>query len=285
MGRLQRQRTTEIIAAGFDLLTYYKGTWTRSPQDAFTTTDFTTPDGATVRYELAERSIDLPVPARGATPAQAGIPASTLTLRLIVRRSATGHQTPILTNRTDLTAPEVAYRMANRWRQENYFTCPREHFALDALTATPTKATTSTSSCPTLRKPTPAPRSAPQTATSPPRSPPRPSPPANPATVAHRRHAIIENVHADLKASALAHLPSGVFNANAAWLVCAVMAFNLTRAAATLTGASALAKAATATIRRRLITVPARIATSARRRHLHLPQAWPWKTGSSQSTV
>src|SRR3954466_13867428 len=38
----------------------------------------------------------------------------------------------------------------------------------------------------------------------------------------HRRHAIIENVHADLKASALAHLPSGVFNANAAWLVCAV---------------------------------------------------------------
>src|SRR4051812_3102166 len=40
----------------------------------------------------------------------------------------------------------------------------------------------------------------------------------------HRRHAIIENVHADLKASALAHLPSGVFTANAAWLVCAVMA-------------------------------------------------------------
>src|SRR3954451_24566631 len=54
----------------------------------------------------------------------------------------------------------------------------------------------------------------------------------------HRRHAVIENVHADLKASALAHLPSGVFNANAAWLVCAVMAFNLTRAAATLTKAA-----------------------------------------------
>jgi Transposase DDE domain group 1 len=62
------------------------------------------------------------------------------------------------------------------------------------------------------------------------------------ADQAHRRHAIIENVHADLKASALAHLPSGVFNANAAWLVCAVMAFNLTRAAATLTQAATLAK-------------------------------------------
>src|SRR3954454_20534058 len=97
----------------------------------------------------------------------------------------------------------------------------------------------------------------------------------------HRRHAIIENVHADLKASALAHLPSGVFNANAAWLVCAVMAFNLTRAAATLTKVAALAKATTATIRRKLVVVPARIATSARRLHLHLPSRWPWEAAWS----
>jgi hypothetical protein len=93
----------------------------------------------------------------------------------------------------------------------------------------------------------------------------------------HRRHAIIENVHADLKASALAHLPSGLFNANAAWLVCAVMAVNLTRAAATLTKAADLARASTATIRRKLVSVPARIATSARRLHLHLPSRWPWE--------
>ena len=93
----------------------------------------------------------------------------------------------------------------------------------------------------------------------------------------HRRHAIIENIHADLKASALAHLPSGVFNANAAWLVCAVMAFNVTRAAATLTKTATLAKATTATIRRKLINVPARIATSARRLRLHLPTDWPWE--------
>src|SRR5665647_529980 len=89
----------------------------------------------------------------------------------------------------------------------------------------------------------------------------------------HRRHAVIENVHADLKNSALAHLPSGVLTANAAWLVCAVMAFNLTRAAATITG-PALAKATTATIRRKLIQIPARIATSARR--VHLPAGWAW---------
>ena len=92
----------------------------------------------------------------------------------------------------------------------------------------------------------------------------------------HRGHAIIEGVHADLKDSALAHLPSGRFNANAAWLVLAVMAFNLTRAAATITGPG-LARARTATIRRTLITVPARIASSARRLTLHLPRGWPWE--------
>jgi hypothetical protein len=94
----------------------------------------------------------------------------------------------------------------------------------------------------------------------------------------HRGHAIIEQVHADLKHSALAHLPSGRFCANAAWLVLAVMAFNLTRTAATLTG-PALAKATTATIRRKLIAVPARLAHSARRITLHLPQQWAWAHG------
>ena len=93
----------------------------------------------------------------------------------------------------------------------------------------------------------------------------------------HRHHAIIEQVHADLKHAALAHLPSGKFTANAAWLVLAVMAFNLTRAAATITGPG-LAKATTATIRRKLITVPARVAASARRVTLHLPTAWPWES-------
>jgi hypothetical protein len=92
----------------------------------------------------------------------------------------------------------------------------------------------------------------------------------------HRGHAVIEQVHSDLKGGALAHLPSGVFTANAAWLVLAVIAFNLTRAAATI-AAPELARATTATIRRKLITVPCRVAKSARRVTLHLPQAWPWE--------
>jgi len=54
------------------------------------------------------------------------------------------------------------------------------------------------------------------------------------------------------------------------------MAFNLTRAAATISGTT-LARARTTTIRRTLITVPARIASSARRLTLHLPRDWPWE--------
>ena len=91
----------------------------------------------------------------------------------------------------------------------------------------------------------------------------------------HRRHAIVEQVIADLKGGPLAHLPSGRFNASGAWLVLAAMAFNLTRAAGTL--ASRLhAKATTATIRRQLISIPARAVRSARRVHLRLPTNWPW---------
>jgi hypothetical protein len=59
--------------------------------------------------------------------------------------------------------------------------------------------------------------------------------------------------------------------------VLAVIAFNLSRAAATLTG-PVLARTTTATIRRKLITIPARIACSARRLTLHLRSAWPWET-------
>ena len=92
----------------------------------------------------------------------------------------------------------------------------------------------------------------------------------------HRAHAIVEQVIADLKNGPLAHLPSGRFWANSAWLVCAAMAFNLTRAAGALASAFH-ARATTGTIRAHLIIVPARLARSARRLTLHLPAAWPWE--------
>jgi len=101
------------------------------------------------------------------------------------------------------------------------------------------------------------------------------------AEKAHRGHAIIEQVHADLKAGPMAHLPSGLFAANSAWLVLAAIAFNLTRAAGTLASAFH-AKATTGTIRAQLINVPARLARSARRLRLHLPEHWPWEAAWQQ---
>jgi hypothetical protein len=98
------------------------------------------------------------------------------------------------------------------------------------------------------------------------------------AEATHRDHAIIEQAIADLKDSALAHLPSGKFTANAAWLTCAAIAHNLTRAAGAL-ATTFHARARTATIRAQLIGVPARLARSAHRLVLHLPQHWPWQDG------
>jgi hypothetical protein len=92
----------------------------------------------------------------------------------------------------------------------------------------------------------------------------------------HRGHAIVEQVIADAAGSALAHLPSGSFNANAAWAVLWAIAHNLTRAAGVLAGIFH-ARATTATIRAHLINIPARLARSARRLTLHLPEHWPWQ--------
>lgn len=91
----------------------------------------------------------------------------------------------------------------------------------------------------------------------------------------HRQPAIIEAVNAELKDSALAHMPSGHFNANSAWLHAATIAYKLTRAAGIL-AAGRFTRAKMATLRTKLILVPARIATSARKIKLHLPENWPW---------
>ncbi|KIQ64263.1 transposase [Kitasatospora griseola] len=96
------------------------------------------------------------------------------------------------------------------------------------------------------------------------------------AEIHHRRHATIEQVIADGKGSALAHLPSGNFQANNAWLTLWAIAHNLLRAAGALAG-TFHARATTATLRAHLVHVPARLARSARRLTLHLPRRWPWQ--------
>jgi hypothetical protein len=90
----------------------------------------------------------------------------------------------------------------------------------------------------------------------------------------HRDHAIVEQVFADVTSGPLAHMPSGVFAANAAWLAIAAMAHNVVRAAGTL-ASRPFAKARAATILRDLIAVAGRTARHGRGLlTLHLPEAW-----------
>jgi hypothetical protein len=90
----------------------------------------------------------------------------------------------------------------------------------------------------------------------------------------HRGHAVIEQLLADLNDGPLAHLPSGKFNANAAWLAAAAIAHNLLRAAGALAGRRH-AKARAATIRRDLVAVAGRTARHGRGSlTLHLPEGW-----------
>jgi hypothetical protein len=108
----------QIIAAGFDLLTYRKGPLRRIARRCFSEQRARV-DGRVVVYVLADQEVRL---LKGK-----------LRLRQVTRRSEDGHQTPILTSRRDLSAPLVAYRMFERWKQENFFKYLREEYALDAL--------------------------------------------------------------------------------------------------------------------------------------------------------
>ena len=108
----------QILAAGFDLLTYRKGRHRRLAHPRFQPRR-TRVDGRTVTYLLADQEVRL---LKGK-----------LRLRQVTRLTDNGHQTPILTSRRDLSAAQVAYRMFDRWRQENFFKYLCQEYALDAL--------------------------------------------------------------------------------------------------------------------------------------------------------
>ena len=108
----------QILAAGFDLLTYRKGRYPHIPHQRFQPRR-TCRDGRTIPYVLADQEVRLL--------------QGKLRLRQVTRLMDNGHQTPILTSRRDLPAAQVAYRMFDRWRQEIFFKYLREEYALDAL--------------------------------------------------------------------------------------------------------------------------------------------------------
>lgn len=91
----------------------------------------------------------------------------------------------------------------------------------------------------------------------------------------HRDHAVVEQVIVDLKDQALAHFPSGEFNANGAWTLLGALAHNLLRWTQ-LIGLPNSTMRAAHTLRRRLITIAGRLTRHGRSWTLHLPARWPW---------
>jgi len=107
-----------IIKDGFDLLTYRVGRCRRIHERRFIRRRAEL-DGRWVDYLLHDQPVRL---LKGK-----------LRLRQVTRLCDTGHQTQVMTSRWDLRDIEVAYRMFERWRQENFFKYMREEFLLDAL--------------------------------------------------------------------------------------------------------------------------------------------------------
>jgi hypothetical protein len=98
----------------------------------------------------------------------------------------------------------------------------------------------------------------------------------------HREHAVVEQVIADLKDQALAHFPSGQFNANGAWAVLGALAHNLLRWTQLL-GLPGTTVRAARTLRRWLIGLPGRLTSHARGFTLHLPARWPWRASFAEA--
>lgn len=109
----------KLLTDGFDILTYRKGRTRKRLRWEFREHRAVL-DGRQVVYQLADHGIRLL--------------GGKLELREVVRLSDDGcHQTQVVTSRRDLPAIEVAYRMFERWRQENFFKYLRDEYALDAL--------------------------------------------------------------------------------------------------------------------------------------------------------
>lgn len=107
----------ELYAAGFDVLTYRKGAYDMWPRSAFGVVAGSV-EGRDVSYELAEKTVRV-------------LPG--FKMREVRRLRADGKQTAVMTTRWKTRAIELAWRMFERWRQENFFRYMREHFALDAM--------------------------------------------------------------------------------------------------------------------------------------------------------
>ena len=113
----------KIIDAKFDLICWRKGGFEPLEDTDFTEHSFTDADtGVEHTYTLGETTTELDCGKH-----------TKLSLRQIHKRGRDGSQHPLVTSRRGLPAAEIVWRLAGRWRHENYFRYGRTHFALDAL--------------------------------------------------------------------------------------------------------------------------------------------------------
>src|SRR6201987_5220173 len=117
-GGFSPQFFSTMVKDGFDVLTYRKGRCRHINERRFVRRRVVL-DGCSVDYLLHDEPVRLL--------------NGKLRLRQVTRLCDSGHQTTVITSRWDLRDIEVAYRMFERWRQENFFKYMREEFLLDAL--------------------------------------------------------------------------------------------------------------------------------------------------------
>ncbi|MBP2414261.1 transposase [Arthrobacter stackebrandtii] len=116
-------------AAGFDVLTWRKGTTKDIEEKLFAQVSYTDEHGEEKTWSVADTVVDLPLN----TTKKTGEVFSIRQISRIVGTTGGGtRQIHILTTDRTMSAGEVVYRMGNRWRQENQFRYARMHFALDS---------------------------------------------------------------------------------------------------------------------------------------------------------
>jgi hypothetical protein len=108
----------KLLKMNCDILTYRKGRFRHISEKRFVLRKARL-DGRSVKYLLHDQPVRFL--------------KNKLRLRQVTRLTDTGHQTAVITSRWDLRDIVVAYRMFERWQQENFFKYMKMEFLIDAL--------------------------------------------------------------------------------------------------------------------------------------------------------
>jgi hypothetical protein len=119
----------ELVKERIAFCTYRKNVKEDWPEEAFTHYEMITESGETEAIQLAERQTVLyGKKEKGGTQKE-------VTVREIRKKTASGHQTSIITTNYILPMVQIAFLMFSRWCQENFFKYMVESFGIDSITS------------------------------------------------------------------------------------------------------------------------------------------------------